>query len=164
MRTPSWCTRLSRKREEQVQTFALSAAAGHMDGPFVTLFWAYDLCPVTSVPWLSRRRGPFPSLCCFLFVCLFCAFETGPHYVVQAGLELDIPLPQEHWDCRHALPYSALSTISPALWSQSHVLDNGMNGNGFRGLEKSLLGLSSCASVSAFRLAHLRWLTVFRRR
>jgi hypothetical protein len=46
----------------------------------------------------------------FLFVCLaFCFLETGSHYVVQAGLELVILLPQppKHWDSRHGPPLLA---------------------------------------------------------
>jgi hypothetical protein len=39
---------------------------------------------------------------------LFCVFETGSHYVAQAGLELVIPLLLECWDHRHVLPYLVL--------------------------------------------------------
>ena len=56
-----------------------------------------------------------------LFVyCLFCLFETGSHYAVQAGLELTfvaqaglelirilLPQPPKCWDYRHVPPHPA---------------------------------------------------------
>jgi hypothetical protein len=70
--------------------------------------------------------GAFQSL--LLFICLFvCLFETGSHYVSQAGLQLErvLPQPPECWDDRDASPcpastsglFSVLTSLSAQLLS-----------------------------------------------
>jgi hypothetical protein len=65
------------------------------------------VCPqtsrVTNFSWTWKQCAS-----CFR-VFFFFLFETGSFYIAQAGLKLEILLPQspECWDYRHVLPHSA---------------------------------------------------------
>jgi hypothetical protein len=104
----NWCTKY-----KDLSYMCATMRTGHAK----QMLWESRRGPSSPLNWRCLFLSGILWLVC-LFVCLFVCFETGSYYVAEAGLQLEILLPQppKFWDHKCALPHLLSPSHSCTMW------------------------------------------------